>query len=225
MQSENSHREKSLWRIRSTQANSSPASSGLLSFIESESVGYPGQRSSFGVIRDRVEPAAIRAVSAKPAPQDRTSEIAEALSVWCPEELSCAGARCRRRTQRGASHRNGADRLWQWRNYFSRRPEDPSARIWMWDAGSRQRRPCTLHSVHLRRQRGELTGYPFRIRLLSCGALYERHQHSCVLLLRQLNILQCRPDDEIWYRGWSRLMWRLCSDPIEIRQGEAAEVR
>src|SRR5258705_5155109 len=95
----------------------------------------------------------------------------------------------------------------------------------MWDAGSRQRCPCTLQSVHLRRQRGELTRYPFRIRLLSCGALRERHQHSCVLLLRQLNILQCRPDDGIWYRGWSGLMWRLCSDPIEIRQGQAAEVR
>jgi hypothetical protein len=36
-------------------------------------------------------------------------------------------ARCRRRTQRGASDRNRADRLRQWRNYFSRRPDDPGA--------------------------------------------------------------------------------------------------
>src|SRR5439155_17348868 len=95
----------------------------------------------------------------------------------------------------------------------------------MWDAGSRQRRRWVLQSVHLRRQQGELTGYSFQIRLLSCGALCERLQHNCVLPLRQLNIRQCRPDDRIRYRGWSRLGWGLCSDPIEIRQGETAEVR
>src|SRR5712671_6953608 len=95
----------------------------------------------------------------------------------------------------------------------------------MWDAGSRQRRDCTLQSLRLRRQRGELTGYSFQIRLLSCGVLRERHQHNCVLLLRQLNILQCRPDDGIWYRNWSRLSWRLCSEAFEIRPGEAVEVR
>src|SRR5216684_7209467 len=95
----------------------------------------------------------------------------------------------------------------------------------MWDAGSRQRRHRTLQSVRLRRQRGELTGYSFQIRLLSCEALRERHQHSCVLLLRQLNILQCRADGGIWYRGCSRLMWRLCSEEIEIRQREVTEIR
>lgn len=103
----------------------------------------------------------------------------------------------------------------------------------MWDAGSRQRRHWILQSAdlrilqsaHLHRQQGELTGYSFQIRLLRCRALRERRQHSCVLLLRQLNIPQCRPDDRIWYWGWSRLTWRLCSDPIEIRKGEAAEVR
>ena len=48
MQSENSHWEKSFWRIRSTQGNSSPASSGLLYFIESESVELSRPRVSFG---------------------------------------------------------------------------------------------------------------------------------------------------------------------------------
>ena len=62
-------------------------------------------------------------------------------------KLSCARARRRRRTQRGASDRNRADRFRRWRNYFSRRPNDPSASIWMWDAGSRQRRHRTLQSV------------------------------------------------------------------------------
>ena len=48
MQSENSHWEKSLWRIRSTQGNSSPASSGLLYFIESELVELSRPRVSLG---------------------------------------------------------------------------------------------------------------------------------------------------------------------------------
>ena len=74
----------------------------------------------------------------------------------------------------------------------------------MRDAGSRQRRHRILQSVRLRRQREELTGYFFQIRLLSCSALRERHQHSRVLLLRQLNILQCRGYDGIRYRGWYR---------------------
>jgi len=95
----------------------------------------------------------------------------------------------------------------------------------MWDAGSRQRRDGILQRLRLRRQRGELAGYSFEIRLLRGGALRERHQHSGVLLLRQLNILQCRPDDGIWYRGRSRLGWRRCSEAFEIRQGEAVEVR
>src|ERR1700722_5185219 len=89
----------------------------------------------------------------------------------------------------------------------------------MWDAGRRQWRHRILQSVGLRRQRGELTGYSFQVRLLSCRALRERNQHSCVLLLRQLNILQCCADG-IWYRDRSRLTWRLCSEAIEIRQGQ-----
>jgi hypothetical protein len=44
-------------------------------------------------------------------------------------KLSRARARCRRRTQRGASDRNRAERFRQWRNYFMRRPDDPSASI------------------------------------------------------------------------------------------------
>jgi len=71
----------------------------------------------------------------------------------------------------------------------------------MWDAGSRHRRHRTLQSGRLRRQRGELIGYSSQIRLFSCGTLRERLQHSRVLLLRQLNILQCRAYDGIWYRG------------------------
>jgi hypothetical protein len=102
---------------------------------------------------------------------------------------------------------------------------EPRARIRRRDAGSRQRCRWILQSVNLRRQQGELTGYSFQIRLLSCSALRERHQRSCVFLLRQLNILQCRSDDRVRYRGWSRLRWRLCGDPIEVRQREAAEVR
>ncbi len=103
----------------------------------------------------------------------------------------------------------------------------------MWDAGSRQRRHRILQSVGLRRQRGELTGYSLQIRLLSCGTLRERHQHSCTLLLRRLNILQCGGDG-IWYRGGSRLTWRLRSGAIgswaigsgaiESRQREAIEI-
>ena len=115
-------------------------------------------------------------------------------------KLSCARSWCRRRTQRGASDRNRADRFGQLRSYFSRRPDDPSARIWIWDAGSRHRRHRALQSGRLRRQRGELTGYSSQIRLLSCGTLRERLQHSRVLLLRQLNILQCRADGGIRYR-------------------------
>ena len=45
------------------------------------------------------------------------------------EKLSCARARYRRRTQRGTSDRNRADRFRQWRDCFSRRPDDPSASI------------------------------------------------------------------------------------------------
>lgn len=84
----------------------------------------------------------------------------------------------------------------------------------MWDAGSRQRRHRILHRVQLRRLRhrilyrvqlrryqGELTGYSFQIRLFGFGTLRERRQHSCVLLLRQLNILQRRVDGGIRYRG------------------------
>ena len=111
-----------------------------------------------------------------------------------------------------------------------REREDLKAGCWMSstaDAGSRQRRHWILQGVHLHRQQGELTGYSFQIRLLRCRALRERRQHSCVLLLRHLNIPQSRPDDRIWYWDWdwSRLGWRLCSDPIEIRRREAAEVR
>ena len=95
----------------------------------------------------------------------------------------------------------------------------------MWDAGSRQRRHWILQSVHLRRQQGELTGYSFQIRLLSCGVLREGHQHGRVLLLRQLDILQCRDDDGIRYRGWSRLLWRLCSNAIGIGRRGAIEIR
>jgi len=174
--------------------------------------------------------------------QDRLEEMAEALSVWCQEELACARARCRRRTQRSAPYRKGADRLgkwrksWRknWREYFSRRLDDPRARIWTWDAGSRRRwdagsrqrrRHRILQGAHLRRQQGELTGYSFQIRLLGCGALRERHQHIGVLLLRRLNVPQSRPDNWIRYEDWSRVRRRRCSDAIEIRRGEAAEVR
>lgn len=178
--------------------------------------------------------------------QDRLEEMAEALSVSCQGELACARARCRRRTQRSAPHRKGADRLEKWRKgcrkswrksgreYFSRRPDDPRARIWTWDAGSRRRqdagsrqRRChlILQGAHLRRQQGELTGYFFQIRLLGGGALHERHQHIGVLLLRRLNIPQSRPDHWIRYEDWSRVRRRRCSDAFEIWRGEAAEVR
>ena len=116
-------------------------------------------------------------------------------------KLSCARARCGRRTQRGAADRNRADWFGQCGNYFSRGPDDPSTNTRMWDAGSRQRRRHRiLHRVELRRYQGELTGYSFQIRLLSRGTLREQYQHSCVLLLRQLNILQCRADGGIRYR-------------------------
>ncbi len=95
----------------------------------------------------------------------------------------------------------------------------------MRDTGSRQRRGGILQSLGLRRQRGELAGYSFQIRLLSCGALRERHQRSRVLLLRQLKIRQCRPDEGIRSRGWSRLGWRLRSEALEIGQREPVEVR
>ena len=69
-------------------------------------------------------------------------------------KLSCARARCRRRTQRGASDRNRADRFRQWRNYFSRGPDDPSTNTRMWDAGSRQRR----HRILQQRSAAPLPG-------------------------------------------------------------------
>jgi hypothetical protein len=156
--------------------------------------------------------------------------------------LACARARCRRRTQRSAPYRKGADRLercrksWgkNWREYFSRRLDDTRARIWTWDAGShrrcdagsrQRRRHLILQGAHLRRQQGELTGYSFQIRLLGCGALHERHQHIGVLLLRRLNIPQSRPDNWIRYKDWSRVGRRRCSDASGIWRGEAAEVR
>jgi hypothetical protein len=156
--------------------------------------------------------------------------------------LACARARCRRRTQRSAPYRKGADRLercrksWgkNWREYFSRRLDDTRARIWTWDAGShrrcdagsrQRRRHLILQGAHLRRQQGELTGYSFQIRLLGCGALHERHQHIGVLLLRRLNIPQSRPDNWIRYEDWSRVGRRRCSDASGIWRGEAAEVR
>ncbi len=90
----------------------------------------------------------------------------------------------------------------------------------MGDAGSRQRRHRVMQRVRLRRQRGELTRYSFQIRLLIRGALRQRHQHRRVLLLRQLNILQCRADNGIRYRDRSRLVRRLCGEATEIRQRE-----
>ena len=186
--------------------------------------------------------------------------MAEALSVWCQGELACV--RARRRTQRSASYRNGTGRLGQWRKsweknwrknwmeYFSRRLDDPRARIrtwdagsrrWQdagyrrrWDAGSRQRwdagshqrwRRWILQGVHLRRQHGELTGYSFQIRLLHDGALREQLQHGCVLLLRRLKVPQSRPDNRIRHQHRRRGWRRRCGDAIEIRRGEAAEVR
>ena len=130
--------------------------------------------------------------------QDRP---AKAFSVWCQEELACARAGCRRRTQRSAPNRNRTGRLGKRgkscrknrREYFSRRLDNPRARIWTWDAGShrrwdagsrQRRRHRILQGAHLRRQQGELTGYSFQIRLLGCGALRERRQHVGVLLLR-----------------------------------------
>jgi hypothetical protein len=45
------------------------------------------------------------------------------------------------------------------------------------------------------------------------------------LLLRQLNIPQCRADDGIWYRGWwSRLTWSLRGEALDIRPREAIEI-
>jgi len=156
--------------------------------------------------------------------------------------LACARARCRRRTQRSAPYRKGADRLgkwrrsWRqsWREYFSRRLDDPRARIWTWDAGSRRRwnagsrqrrRHLILQGAHLRRQQGELTGYSFQIRLLGSGALHERHQNVGVLLLRRLNVPQARPDNWIRYEDGSRDRRRRYSDTFVIWRGEAAEVR
>src|ERR1700737_1263166 len=72
---------------------------------------------------------------------------------------------------------------------------------------------------------GGVEGFSFQIRLLGCGALRERRQHGCVLLLRRLNVPQSRPDNWIRYEDWSRVRRRRCSDAIEIRWGEAAEVR
>jgi hypothetical protein len=167
-------------------------------------------------------------------------------SALGPEELTCARARCRRSTQRSTPYRNRAGRLgkwWRngreycreyWREHFSRRMDDPRARIWTsdagsrgrWDAGSRQRRRhLILQEAHLRRQQGELTGYSFQIRLLGGGALHERHQHIGVLLLRGLNVPQSRPDNWIRYEDWSRARRRRCRDAIVLWRGGAAEVR
>ena len=60
---------------------------------------------------------------------DITDGAAVALSIWCQEELACARASCRRRTQRSAPYRNRAGRLRRRWNSFSRRPDDPGARI------------------------------------------------------------------------------------------------
>ena len=82
----------------------------------------------------------------------RPPELAAPLSFRARDrKLSRARSWCRRRTQRGASNRNGADRFRQSRSFFARRPDDPSASIWLWDAGSRHRRHRTLQRVRQRR--------------------------------------------------------------------------
>ncbi len=78
-----------------------------------------------------------------------------------------------------------------------RRPDGPGAILWLWDRRRRHRR--ILQGVRARRQRRELIGYFFQIRLLNCGTLRELLQRRGVLLLCQLNILQRRTDDGIWY--------------------------
>jgi len=155
------------------------------------------------------------------------------LAIRCLRQLSCARARCprRRRTERSTADRNRADRFGQrrrWRrSHFSLRQDDPGARFSMRDAGRRQRRYRALQGVHLRRQRGDLTGYFSQVRLLGCSTLRERHQHGSVLLLRrdnillrQLNIPQRRADNGIRYPDRSRLTWRRCREATEIRPGE-----
>ena len=89
------------------------------------------------------------------------------------------------------------------------------------DAGRRQR---WRQGLHLHRQRGELTGDPLQIFLLSRGASRERHKHGRVLLLRRLNILQCRADGGVRDRYGNRLTRRLCRF-IQRRRGKAAGFR
>jgi len=67
-----------------------------------------------------------------------------------------------------------------------------------------RRQPALCRASRLRRQRGELTGIFFSNPSVEFAKLcVSDNQHSCVLLLRQLNILQCRADG-IWFRGCSR---------------------
>ena len=155
--------------------------------------------------------------------QDPTSEIAEALSVWCQEALACARARCRRRTQRSAPYRNGPTGLRveeDWRKNGGRtgavlfatpgRPAREDLDVGCWKSSTVGCWKSSGGGVtgsagsHLRRQQGELTGYFFQIRLLGCGALRERHQHIGVLPLRRLNVPESRPK-WIRYEDWNRV--------------------
>ena len=132
------------------------------------------------------------------------------------------------RTERRAADRNRADGLGQWRRrrrQFFCCPENPGARIRMWDTASHERPRRTMQRIHLRRQRIELTGYSLKVRLLGFGALGERHQHICALLLRRLDIPQYRAGDGIRHGDRSRFGWSLRGNAIGFQRSYTFEIR
>ena len=118
-------------------------------------------------------------VGAGPKPRASTAENLSRARSW---------RRCR--AQGGPSNRNRSDRFRQSRRLFARRCDQPGAGIWLRDGRGRQRRHRILQGVHARHERGELIGYSFQIRLLSCEAQPEGLQISCALPQRSCVLLQ-----------------------------------
>ena len=185
------------------------------------------------------------------ATEDRVEEMAEALSVWCLEELACARARCRLRTQRSAAYRNRDRQAWEVQEELEEEVEEELGGLLFATPGRPAREDldvgcwksstvgCSKSSTATSPDFAGSSPAPSARRVdglffsnppVGLRSSAERRQHIGVLLLRRLNVPQSRPDNRIRYEDWSRtgrgrVRRRKCSDAIEIWRGEAAEVR
>ena len=134
--------------------------------------------------------------------QDRTQRLLSCDAL--PRARSWGG----RRSQWGASNGNRSDRpgqrgrfdrpgqrgrfdrpghcrrsgkLGRCRCFLAWRCDQTGSIIWFRDGRGRLRRQVILQGIHARSQRGELIGYSFQFRLLSCEALFEGLRGRCAL--------------------------------------------